>query len=338
MRSLLVIFSKILLYSVMVVICFEISLLLLGYRSLRNQVYKIEASPANAFVGDENLGIRLNMGVYKITLNDRIQFETTHTKSKTRLVPCKNQSDSLKIAFLGCSFTYGYGVNDDENFVSRIQDSLSNGRVVNYATPGYGTVQSYLQLKEILAKNETKIVVLCFSDFHFDRNILSQEFRSNLKIGFRNSSNDVDNRMKEARFPFISSSCLKVQYDKWEDLYHNYYLRDYLASSNWLQKTVDKFMDRNANALKVTKALLLKMNSLCVKNNVKFVVFCLDSSKETSQLRNEVHLKYWKNIHFDFKSKDLTNLPFDSHPNAFGHKWMAKKMIPFLKKVMLESK
>ncbi len=337
MKQAILFLRKILVYAFVVVVCFEIALRILGYGPYRNSDYKVEASPANAFIGDEKLGIALNPGSYKIVLNDKIRFQTTHTNLSRRLVPQQAESDSLKMAFLGCSFTYGYGVNDKDNFVSKIQNSMPNWRIDNYATPGFGTVQSYLQLQEILKENDTKVVVLCFSDFHFIRNVMSHIYRSNLKIGFRNSSKDVDTRMEKANFPYIPNSDLKVQYNKWDELYSNYYLREYLASSNWMQTNVDKFKDRNLNSVNVTVALLLKMKRMCDEKDVEFVVFCLDNSFETRQLQKSLNFKNWKNIHFNFGSKSLTNRPYDSHPNAKGHSWMAKKMIPFLKNVLIQS-
>lgn len=319
----------------MVLVCFEISLWILGYRPYSNRNYKVEANPENAFVGHEKLGIWANPGEYDIVLNDKIKFHTTHLPNGQRWIPNgKTESTIGEIAFLGCSFTYGYGVDDDKTFVSNLQGNFPSWSFKNYATPGFGTVQSFLQLKNLVKNEDLKVVVLCFSSYHFMRNVLSQEYRSNLKIGFRNSANDVDSRMATAKFPFVRDSLLIIEWDSWQELYPSYFLSEYLASANWLQNNVNKFKDRKLDPVQTTAHLLKEMNAICQENNIVFELVFLDDSAETSALKRLLKPIEYLNVGFDFTKKKLTNLPYDSHPNALGHVFIAKKMQAYLKPIL----
>ena len=60
---------------------------------------------------------------------------------------------------LGDSFTFGFGVGDDETFVRRLDASPTTVRCVNLAVPGYSTDQEVLQLEQTLA-NYNAISVL----------------------------------------------------------------------------------------------------------------------------------------------------------------------------------
>jgi hypothetical protein len=237
-------------------------------------------------------------------------------------------------ALLGCSFTYGYGVNYEETFAAKIQSENDSVFVKNYAVPGYGTVQSLLQLPTILKEKSFSNVVLCISSYHLMRNILSQEFRSNLRIGFANSSSEIEKSMKGARFPYVRDTSLHILYENWYEIYKNLPLREYLASVNFIQNTRDRLKDEEINDVKITSRMIDEMNHLCRANGVKFMVVCLNDSEEMSIIEKSLNHIPWLNVSFNFNSKSLTLLPFDSHPNAKGHKYIQKKINPFLKKVI----
>ncbi len=69
-------------YPMMAFCCLEIALRILGYESFQNEDYSVKSSPENAFVGDSVLGIRLNAGEYRTTVNDGLTFGATHLAIK----------------------------------------------------------------------------------------------------------------------------------------------------------------------------------------------------------------------------------------------------------------
>lgn len=83
-----------------------------------------------------------------------------------------------RIIVLGCSFSFGYGVNDDQPFAYLLgSDYFPEYRVVNRSCMAYGTGQAYLMLEEELARPERPALVLYgFINGHVQRNYLDKEW------------------------------------------------------------------------------------------------------------------------------------------------------------------
>lgn len=326
----------VLLYPSVIFLCLEISFRILGYGSFYNDDYSIKASPKNAYVGHNKLGIKLNPGKYTIILNDKVKFVANHNEGNHRLVPGNKNSEDPDLLFLGCSFTYGYGVNDDKNFPSLIQKEFPKLSVKNAGVVGYGTVQSLLQLKEEIKAGSVETVLLNFSSFHFIRNNLSQSYRSNLKIGYQRSSSNVGNQMKNARFPYKSSCDSEIEFQPWETMYSNWIGREWFASINWMQTTYDNSKDNVEDQIEIAACIISEMHELCQQKGIQFGVVCLDSSPETKKLAKKLPEVPWVDVQFNFKSQKFTNLPHDTHPNKKGHRLISKKIAPFLKELLNE--
>jgi hypothetical protein len=96
----------------------------------------------------------------------------------------KPNQNGPTILLVGCSYAAGYGVTDDESMASRIQTYYSGVRVINLATPGYGTYQSYLILKKYLdehANTPPNVVVYGYAGHQPIRNVADWRWISSLK-------------------------------------------------------------------------------------------------------------------------------------------------------------
>lgn len=322
------------LYPMVSVLCLEIALRILGWGTFYINDYSIRAEPKNAFIGHEEMGIQLNPGKYAITLNDSVHFITTHTNGRDRLIPGNELAANASMLLLGCSFTYGYGVNDGDTFAALVQQAFPEEVVRNKGVIGYGTIQSLLQLREMIKQGSLETVLLNFSSFHFMRNGLSQAYRSNLKIGYQRSSPDVASLMQLSKFPYINECSSEVKYQPWESMYTNWYGRNWSAIVNWLQVTDDRRKDAAIDELSIAACLIREMSYLCRMNGITFGVVCLDSTPETIQLQSELSGLNWLNVGFDFSNPALTNIPYDSHPNKMGHELIAHKINPFLTELL----
>jgi lysophospholipase L1-like esterase len=71
-----------------------------------------------------------------------------------------------RIAVLGDSFAWGYGVEQDENFAAVLETQLNEAghavEVLNFGLTGYGTDQDYLAYLELARAYEPDIVILAF--------------------------------------------------------------------------------------------------------------------------------------------------------------------------------
>ena len=68
--------------------------------------------------------------------------------------------DGRHIAFLGDSFTFGFGVNDHETFVHKLSIKEPGNRYLNFAVPGFSTDQQYILLRERVFDFSPDVVVL----------------------------------------------------------------------------------------------------------------------------------------------------------------------------------
>lgn len=320
----------------LIIPCGEIAARILGWGPQRNENYHVRAVPDNWMIGDEKYGIALNPGTFKVTLNDALKFTVSHTADSLRLVP--GQSKSLhEVMVLGCSFTYGYGVDDSRPFTSLLQKKFDSLRFHNYGVPGHGTVQALIRLNQELANgNIPKYVVVVYSAWHLDRNVLSARYRRNLRIGYRRSNKNVNEVMTPARFPKMIEG--KISWINWNDLYQNWPLRSHSAFVNALQTSWEGQPSQSdkAKMIQVTNNIFDEIVKCCHTNNVKLIVVNLDDHRfdvrygETLKNCGIVH------VNFDFSNHDLTNYPYDEHPNASGHQFIAKKIESYLKSLVDE--
>ncbi len=322
-------------YTLVTFVFFEGLLWILGYRPYTNEDYKVHSSPELPYIGDSKLGIQLHEGTFTLTLNNAITFTATHQKNGERLIPFCGADTLPEVVFLGCSYTYGYGVNDSESFPALLQAQHPDWQVRNAAVVGYGTAQHLLQLREKLNTDPPACVLLSFSSVHFIRTVLSQEYRANLRIGYRRSTDEVDHRMDGALFPYMIE-CGKIRYQTWEDMYPEIWGRYTFASANFLQSRYDHSKEPDCDPVEITACIIKEMATLCAEKNVAFGVVCLDSSTETRKLQKQLPHIAWKNIGFSFNNKKLTLWPHDSHPNAKGHATIAKGARPFIEKLMAD--
>jgi hypothetical protein len=77
------------------------------------------------------------------------------------------------LIFVGCSFTFGWGLNDEETFAWKVQTALPHWNVHNFGVNGYGTCQSYMLLKRLIQRGNwhNPVVIYGFLDDHEKRNV-----------------------------------------------------------------------------------------------------------------------------------------------------------------------
>lgn len=73
------------------------------------------------------------------------------------------ENSAPRIAFLGDSFTWGWGVGQGESFTDRLQELLGNtAHVQNFGVSGYSTGQERLLLEELVLPSKPEVVVVMF--------------------------------------------------------------------------------------------------------------------------------------------------------------------------------
>lgn len=332
--------KRLIYFLILIPICFEVALLILGYRKYEPIDYSISSKPTYCLSPDSKFGFGLAPGSFDVTMNKGLTYSVSHTKDSLRIIPFQSNDTSTKIYFFGCSYTYGMGVNDNETFPALVQKELPNSQVKNFGVPGFGTIQSYLQLKKLIDKNDIpSMVVLNYADFHDMRNALTPFYRENLKIGFENSSKQVKRIMTSSRIPYLQKKAGKflISYCHWNQLYKNWSLRDIFASVNFLQSKYDLNTDHSIHKKEITFHLVDKINKLCKKNNIKFLITGITKTEDTelTLIEFEKNGVQTLDISVDLSLKKYNNMPFDSHPNKLTHSIWAKKIITFFSQTQL---
>ncbi len=87
-------------------------------------------------------------------------------------VPESKPLGEKRVLFLGDSFMLGLEVKDNEAAAHVLEDMLDGVRTINLSTPGYGTDQQYLTLKERGLKFNPDLVVIGANALSADRNLI----------------------------------------------------------------------------------------------------------------------------------------------------------------------
>lgn len=131
---------------------------------------KTVSKPRLLFRPDPVLGWSLSpQHAVKVSFRKNV-FQTVNQLG-WRHVPSHAAAEGSRVAFYGCSFTYGTGLSDDETFCNLVQASRPSIKVLNRGIGGHGSVQNFLQFRrDIHARAIDAAVFGIISDHRF-RNI-----------------------------------------------------------------------------------------------------------------------------------------------------------------------
>ncbi|NUB45590.1 hypothetical protein GEU84_014415 [Fertoebacter nigrum] len=131
---------------------------------------KIVSKPRLLFRPDAVLGWRLTpQASVRVRFRDAIM--QTIGDDGWRHVPGSTVARGPRLAFYGCSFTYGTGLADDETYTALLQRDLPGLRILNRGIGGHGTVQNLLQLRRDIAAGAVDAAVFAIISDHRFRNI-----------------------------------------------------------------------------------------------------------------------------------------------------------------------
>lgn len=318
--------KRILYYLIVILLVFplgELAARVMGYKGVERGHYVLTSSPKNCMSPDSLLGFRLNEGTYTVTINTKLSYSVRHTKEGVRTIGSAYTA-SPNIGFFGCSFTYGMGVNDTLTFASIVQQRLASRTIINYAVPGYGTIQGLLQLERLIERDShPDTAIFCFSKLHFDRNALTPSYRKDLKIGYSMADKSLGTSMENAAFPYFSEG--KLKHEAWSDLYTNWPFRDRSALMNYMNCLLDKSRTNKINTYAETKSIFDAIIKRCSENAITLMVLFLDDSKENEKLENWLnkHGVRTARAHWGIEKINETNHPYDDHMNPSAHKRIA---------------
>lgn len=112
------------------------------------------------------------------------------------------KTNKFKILILGDSYTYGYGIGEENMYYRRIQDAL-NAELFIYAGYGYGTLQEFIALDMLLDRIKPDLILLQVCHNDFINNSLTLQDASFLNSGILMKRPYLINGAVEYHFPKI---------------------------------------------------------------------------------------------------------------------------------------
>lgn len=130
------------------------------------------------FEPDPVLGWRNRPGRFLFDRKDGRTVIQTNLPDGSRYTGPSPDGATKALIFVGGSYTYGWGLSDEETLPWRIQAALPQLRVKNFGTGGYGSYQSLLGIEKILATERLPptIFVYGFNDFHYARDVAREDW------------------------------------------------------------------------------------------------------------------------------------------------------------------
>jgi hypothetical protein len=322
--------------TIFLIITSEIILRLKGFRPWQPVGLSFNVEPAGKlYRKDPTLGYTNIPGRFTITLADGYSFTATNLSNGLRithpLITYGTVRPKDEIWIFGCSFTYGWGLNDPETFPWLLQERFSNYEVVNFGVDGYNTVQSLLQFREALASGRVpKAVLLCFASWHDERNIFSRNWQKAI-ISLRNFGQLF---YPYARFDEYG----KLHYYWGEVNFFPFPFMKYSSLMNFVEENFDKLEDRYYKISEVTKALLLEFANTGKKAHIPVVIAGITHSPGTRKMlafERENGVKA-VDISVDLNIRENTNYPHDGHPGRLADRKYADALETFLREKILQ--
>jgi hypothetical protein len=240
----------------------------------------------------------------------------------------------------GCSFTFGWSVDDDDTMPWLLQQRLPDLEVVNFGVPGYGTVQSLIQFEDQLAKHTVPALsVLVYYDFHEERNTLSPQYRRANGLAWT--------AWGERNQPYIVWNDGELERRRGPIIYEPYVpFIEYSALMNYVDELIVRWQDAAAmeqdRRREITKRLIDRFASLARENGSMFLLIRMvfgDPAPSDDMLAFcQVHGIPVQTVALPPKpmwiSSGMTNLPIDGHPSAAGQAAMADLILPAVQRAL----
>ena len=300
-----------------------------GLRPYRPAEWNIRVEPGGRYqVAHPTLGYAPRPGRFTIHFGDGHTWRATHLADGTRITrPLETYPSAAalpQIWIFGCSFTHGWGLDDEETFAWRLQQLLPDHEVKNFGVGGYGTLQSLLQLREALGRGPAPgVAVLAYGDFHDERNTRLRSWRK---------ANSEYRRFGTTAQPFVRLGADGRLVQRFDDAtYRDLFLIRHSALLNRLDVAWSLVEDRFVKSHEVSRVLVEEFDREARAHGTVFVLGGIIATEPTREMLG------WagrRGIRATDLSVDLSApgnaMRFDGHPSARANREFARKLHAFL--------
>ena len=210
---------------------------------------------------------------------------------KERYIPKATAPVAGKLLFLGGSYTFGHGVNDNETYPYILSRYWRHWSITNKAVSAWGTVHAYMTLlDEVNSENPPSVVIYSMISHHIQRNYIRKEWVNNVAKHLDGGHPHFELERDHLEFKGIVN-----------------------ASSNLVDPP-----DFKSRELALTKKFLTEMKEICQKHHIPFVVVFLDYKRPIPSSIVKTMLNHKIQI-LDLSSIKIKGFQNDSHPNRDDH-------------------
>ena len=294
-------------------------------------------------LNDPVLGWKAKEGTYNFSPMHRTgnSFSLKINKNGNRENGSSKIDNKNEILLIGGSFTQGWGVNDNETFSFKLQENYNNYKIYNFGQAGYGTIQSYLLLKEQLLKSKNpKLIIYGIIQHHEYRNIAHESWLRMLsQYSSRGSVSTPYGSLSKKNeliiYPPIGYSTLPF--------------REKLSTITLIEKVYNKLNSKKRvykrlgdgkkikQQVLVTRKTIMNIKKISKKINSNFVVVNLDWAGSL-KMNNYKNFFKEKNINFVNCAVPLDKkfaIPGDYHTNEMAHTLYKECLIDYIDKLKL---
>lgn len=301
--------------------------------------------PANGskthFDFSDSLGYCLNPDTFHSQVGLQ-QVTFTHLDSGRRKT-FKSRVEKLpEIWFMGCSYTYGYNLDDKETYPYLIDSAINKYHFINMGCPGDGTLHQYLRLKKHLSKttNFPSAVIVNYVAFSNPRNCMNPIYKQTLRDAYyalrESRFYDKVKNKTFCKFPFINPKDTMgiVSYMSLNSIMGSEFpLIRHSAFANTINNSINNFLSNPDKEKEISFGILKQISNLCKKNNINYFVSYLEPQGTNSNLLTYCRANQIStiNLSINFEDKNLFNIPGDSfHPNANANRIIMRKFLDFM--------
>lgn len=288
----------------------------IGLKPIQSGHFKNEPT---VHIPDPILGWRNKPGNYNypayVDGSDNIQI--TILPNGERVTKHESPNANLKqVVMVGCSFTQGWAVSDQDTFAWKLQANNVHLDIRNYGTSGYSTYQTLLNLQQILpTMSNPKFIIYGFMDDHEARNVAPDYWLKAL-TGVKRSQSAV---------PFLSLSSGDELQSHQPKKYYAFPLRNKLASIVGLENICARIKDlKQAKRLQqkslITTKIVYDMHVLSKKYGADFYMIMLTANKAMIKYYSDQLSPSGINV-IDCTNEDGHKMlvPGEGHPNGQLH-------------------
>lgn len=329
-------FLYLLVVSASVFLLVEIALRVLGYKPYVARHYVMQSDPPDCFVKDSAFMISLRPGAFSVTVNEGLQYKATHNAAGHRVTCFDDREAALpEIVVMGCSFSYGLGVNDSLTYAFRLNTLLDSFTVENLSIPGTGLVHQIYMLKRHLAQGDTPAIAnFNYLDFHEEREVLASTKRDGMRDALFYNKKTVGEKDAGAPWGYVYARLEKNQLEiKYKDLREGFSAwpgRTYSALVNLLEQTYNKRADQSLDAPNVAREALLLAQKVCKDNGIRMIVTRMSQHSEGIKEFCDLHHIENLDVSFDVGDHEATLHPHTAHPNARTHNAIAQALAEYI--------